>query len=437
MINKKQWIILTLIFALLFTACSSGKPNPGATTNPGGGNEEKPPQSVELTFAYMGEGATYELYKEMFEAYEDNNPHVTIKSQVIAQDFNSAILTRISGGNPPDLFWISNASLPSFASRNALLNLSPYDGNLFNSSDFNENALEGYSYEGNIYGLPADSAPMVLFYNRDLFDEANVEYPQPQMTWDQLLEKAKQMTKAEGNNTTQFGYAQDLSWQFWAPFVWMNGGDILSEDNSQVVINSSENIEAFNWIRDLMNLHKVAPTSTAQKTNPAYQYFVNGDVAMFFGGAWLASTVLREVDFEWDVVTPPVGKETVNTMALGGFAIASNTDHPEEAVKFLSWLSGEEGQRTKFETGFAGLPTVKSLMDTPIAILGFEHPTNKNIQLDQIIQAASYARVAPASMHWDELNTEITNQLQLFWNGEQEAADTLKKIEDKAKSFFK
>lgn len=436
---KKFGLTLTAAALLiaLTSACSSGKTpdNPassGAASSPSAKGEAAPAETVELTFGFNGgDGPTYDLYKSIFKEYENTHPNVKITPQAIAKDFTSTIMTRIAGGNAPDVFWMSNQDVPSFADRNALLDLTPYDGKYFKSEDFLDNVMAGYKWKDKIYGLPGDAAPIVLFYNKEMFDQAKVEYPKAGMSWDELLQKAKALTVRNGDQIVQYGYAQDLSWNFWAPFVWQNNGDILSPDGTKSVIHSPEALEAFTFIRSLMNEHKVAPTASSMQTTPSYQLFQQGKAAMYFGGAWVASTILRDTAFEWDVVAPPAGKTKATSIALGGFAVSKSTKHAEEAVKFLAWLAGEEGQKLKFNGGFAGLPTLKSLIGTPLATKGFEHPTYKNIHLQEIVDATQYARVAPSSADWTQINTEMTKLLQLYWNGEQEAEPALASVDKK------
>jgi multiple sugar transport system substrate-binding protein len=441
---KKFGLTLTTAALLVLTtnACGSGgTANDAATSDTGNASnantqeastQEASGGTVELTFGFNGgDGPTYDLYKSIFKEYESAHPNVKITPQAIAKDFTSTIMTRIAGGNAPDVFWMSNQDMPSFADRNALLDLTPYDGKDFQSGDFLDNIMAGYKWKGNIYGLPGDAAPIVLFYNKELFDQAKVDYPKAGMSWDDLLQKAQALTVKKGDQIEQYGYAQDVTWNFWAPFVWQNNGDILSSDGTKSAINSPESSEAFTFIRSLMNEHKVAPTASSMQTTPSYQLFQQGKAAMYFGGAWVASTILRDTNFEWDVVAPPAGKTKATAMALGGFAVSKTTKHPEEAVKFLSWLAGEEGQKRKFEGGFAGLPTLKSLINTPLATKGFEHPTYKNIHLQEIVDSTQYARVAPSSANWMQINAEMTKLLQLYWNGEQEIGPTLESVDKK------
>jgi multiple sugar transport system substrate-binding protein len=431
---------------IISSACSSKSNNSKNEATPA---SEQPKQTdtpaetvkasaepVKLLFAVNGEGTTYELYKKMIKTYEDKHKNVTIETQAITQDYSTTILTRIAGGNAPDVFWISNESVISYAARSALLELNPYDGMYFKKDDFMDNALSAYTYNDKIYGLPADSAGNLLFYNKEIFDKAKVPYPKADISWEDLQKLAKQMTIKEGTTVSQYGYATDIDWFYWMPFLAMAGGSILDETGTKSVVNSPENAKAFNFIRDLMVKDHVAPTMAELKTTPGSQLFQTGKAAMYFGGAWNISSTFRQENLKWDMVSPPMDKNKGNVLGLGGFAIAKNTKHPDEAAEFLSWFSGEEAQTIKMEGGFAGSPTIKSLISSPIATKGFENPFDSTVHLSEIGESIKVAVTAPKSAHWTEVSTEMAKQLELFWLNKQDIGTTLKIVDEKISAIL-
>ncbi|QGQ97519.1 sugar ABC transporter substrate-binding protein [Paenibacillus psychroresistens] len=444
--RMKMVLSLSLASVLVLSACGKTAETvetetPGASTQPV--QTEAPVESakasaepVKLLFAVNGEGPTYELYKKMIQSYEDKHPNVTIETQAITQDYSTAILTRIAGGNAPDVFWMSNESVISYAARSALLELNPYDGKYFKKDDFMENALSAYTLNDKIYGLPGDSAGNLLFYNKEIFDKAKVPYPTANISWADLEKLAKQLTIKEGNTVSQFGYATDIDWFYWMPFLAMAGGSILDETGTKSVVNSPENAKAFNFIRDLMVKDHVAPTMAELKTTPGSQLFQTGKAAMYFGGAWNISSTFRQENLKWDMVSPPMDVNKGNVLGLGGFAIAKNTKHPDEAAEFLSYFSGEEAQTIKMEGGFAGSPTVKSLISSPVATKGFENPFDTTIHLSEIGESLKVAVTAPKSAHWSEVSTEMAKNLELFWLNKQDIGTTLKIVDEKISAIL-
>ena len=74
-----------------------------------------------------------------------------------------------------------------------------------------ESLLEGFSEGGTLYGLPSGTQTMVMYYNKDIFDEKGVEYPKEGWTWDEFLETAEKLTYEE-NGKTVYGYGLSSSY---------------------------------------------------------------------------------------------------------------------------------------------------------------------------------------------------------------------------------
>lgn len=104
--------------------------------------------------------------------------------------YQDTLLTELSAGTAPDVFWIPGADLANFASRGVLLNLvdlaaadEAFDPAAFYAQQMTELTYnpETDSNEGALWGLPRDASAMALFFNKDLFDEAGVDYPADQL----------------------------------------------------------------------------------------------------------------------------------------------------------------------------------------------------------------------------------------------------------------
>jgi multiple sugar transport system substrate-binding protein len=89
-----------------------------------------------------------------------------------------------------------------------------------------------YDVQGKIYGVPTWCLTYWMFYNKNMFDEAGIPYPTPEMTWTEYTEVAKKLTKREGDRVTQFGAN---GWQGWtmpvAQVVWTFGGKFYYSDD--------------------------------------------------------------------------------------------------------------------------------------------------------------------------------------------------------------
>ena len=120
--------------------------------------------------------------------FESANPDVAVEYTALPFDsYFTRLQTDFAAGNAPDVFELNYENFVTFASRGTLLPLGDL-GAL--EQTFYPAALDAFSYEGTQYGLPITFSTVVLFYNKDLFDAAGVDYPTEAWTWEDVSEAA-------------------------------------------------------------------------------------------------------------------------------------------------------------------------------------------------------------------------------------------------------
>ena len=135
----------------------------------------------------------------MIAAFEEQNPGITVDVQTAPfDDYFTELQTRIAGGDAPDVFELNYENFVSYASRDALLDLTDLAAAEADLADrFYPRAYEAFQLDGKQYGLPASFSNVVLFYNKDLFDAAGVEYPTADWTWEDELAAAQTLTNED------------------------------------------------------------------------------------------------------------------------------------------------------------------------------------------------------------------------------------------------
>lgn len=227
-----------------------------------------------------------------------------------------------------------------------LLNLQPYvDATpaLMDSSQYPTKLYDNWRLDGtHMYALPENLQTMALFYNKDLFDEAGLAYPDESWTWEKALESAKALTKTENEQTTQWGIglggmsvwwgAQTLSWGMGSAFV-----DKVV-DPTKLQMNTPENIEALKFLQDLIWVDKVAPNAEqASAVAQGSGVFQTGKVAMLPDGSWQMSS-FKDLGFNWDMVAMPKwGENRVPPFWFGGWVIPKDSAVPDSSFEFARW----------------------------------------------------------------------------------------------------
>lgn len=370
-------------------------------------------EPVTITFEYWDTLLTDPL-AGLIDQFEEQNPNITVQAtQTAAQQYWTRLQTQITGGNAPDVFVLNGPNFQLYASNDTLLPLDDYiaqDG--IDIGAYPEDLIALYSYDGQQYGLPANFSTIGLWYNRDLFDQAGVEYPDEGWTWDDLRTAAATITEnvdgaygiAAGSDPGSFNQEGLYN------TIAQAGGYVISEDGQQSGFDDANTIAGLQYWRDLLDAG-VSPSYDQMVESSPSQMFQSGTVAMFYGGAWRASQFDQAGVTAADVTVLPSGPEGRQSVIHGVANVVSGaSDHPEAAWAFANFLASEESQRAIGEAG-AMIPAYDNSQDAWI-----DSMPNYNLQayVDQLEETA----VFPVSENTAAWQDEIDAILAPAWQGE-------------------
>lgn len=350
---KKRWsvLIVMMLLTMVIAACSGSSPNNSGnasnlSSEAGSNASNQSDASGSKVTIRLATWAGADEANELQEILDELNAQSTVYE--IVQDSNPAeydtrIITQLSGDSGPDLFWINAQRAAQFAAQGALLDitdrLESSDHSASQEEDYYAASLEPFSHEGKIYGLPWLQQPVMLYVNKTLFEEAGVDLPDASWTWDDFMQAAEQLTiDHNGHNATHadFDESQIKQWGFtlngWPPsqmFIWQNGGELITEDFSESPVDTPEALEALQFYADLIN-SPVTPSQQLIRDRGFDQMFRNGQVAMFMGGA--ADDLDRTIDNVQAYMVPagPSGIQATFADILG-MGINAKTEHPDAA----------------------------------------------------------------------------------------------------------
>ncbi len=349
-------------------------------------------EEVELRFA-LWDDRQIEVHEQIVEAFQQQHPNISVNFEVIPKDFWPVIKTQIAGGDPPDLIWLNVPNYPDLAINGAMMpitDLVERDG--VDLSPFPAALVEGYTWDGELYGIPKDYDVVGLFYRVDLFDEAGLDYPDETWTWDDLKAAAKALTTDD-----VWGYAGGLSMQeFELNLVRQNGGELVSADGTHTLFGEPAACEA---IQFLYSFHTdgTAPDQVTQDTSHHWGLFADGRIAMMQDGSWAARSYLDN-EFDIDVAPLPMGKQRANTIHGLGVGILSDTEHPEAAWELLKFFATEEVGLLQAETG-ATIPAYEGTAAKWIESFGDE--MNVQVFFDQLDIVKPFpVAVGPVEWYW-------------------------------------
>lgn len=410
---KKKLMTMFMAVGLLF-----GMAGCGSLSNSGSDSSG----DVTLTLSIW---ETYEKpgMEKIAEAFEKENPNIKVNVEVTPwSQYWTKLEAASTGGTAPDIVTMLSSEFYNYASNDQLMNLNELtDSGDIDISNYRKEITELYTYDDDLYTVPKDVDSMGLWYNKKLFDEAGIGYPDETWTWDTLLETAKKLTDKDKGiygfaapNTGQDGYNS---------FVFQNEGHFLSDDHKTSAINEKNTADALQWFVDLSTKEGVSPTDDELSENDSVTSFQSGKVAMVVQGSWMCSQ-FKDNEYtkeNCDVAVLPKGKVAATQMNGKGYAISAQTKHPDEAKKLITFLASEEAMKIQAETGTA-IPAFNGLGQTWVdATSDF----NAQVFVDQL----DHGVMKPYSKATKAVETAITEGLRDAFSGKKSVADLTPSIE--------
>jgi multiple sugar transport system substrate-binding protein len=301
-----------------------------------------------------------QLERELWAEFEASNPGTTVQVEQIpgyGQYAPKVIMMHVSG-TTPDVVHLDASSGAIFMDNGVVRDLTPF---IENDPDF---ALDGYFQQvvnvfrrgDALYAIPLDFTPMVMYYNKTLFDKAKLPYPQAGWTWDDFLTTGGALTyqPIAGEPPVQYGFNFENVMPFWVLWLWTNGGDVLSPDGTQATgyFDGPKSVEALQFLTDLSLKHHIAPT-LQERDAAGVDLFLDGRAAMDLKGHWMMLDY-RARNIDVGIVPLPTNNVPPSTVAYEvGLAISAKAENPEAAWEYIKFFTSEPVQRRRVASGIA------------------------------------------------------------------------------------
>lgn len=410
-----------LALVLLMSACGPAASNP---TNTPGNPDPKPSQQqdtppadqpVTITYSnYNASGGNEETLQKMYEAFHEEYPNITVEIETIAyNDYFTQLQTRVSGGTAPDCYELNIENFAAYANKGALAEITGVD-----FSGLDETSLNAFNVDGKQYGLPGKFSNVVLFYNKDLFDQAKIDYPTADWTQDDL-QKAAEAIRALGDDI--YGYYQPLTYNEFYKVVAQFGGSLLNADKTEFTINAPENVAAAQMMADRILVSNVQPNEVQMGGIGDWDLFMSGRLGMMPTGIWAFNTFAEGCKFDWDIAVEPGMKQKATHFFSDACVINNASDKKEAAATWITWLtSSDKAAAIRIEAGW-DLPAIKD-QSTLSAYLDITPPANRQAVFDSL----NYLVVPPVIEDYSLMSDIIGQKLSAAAAGTltvQEALD--------------
>ena len=277
--------------------------------------------------------------------YEAGHPDVTVKVVNVGtgNDQYTALQNAVSAGTGgPDVSFLESFALPQFALAGSVADLGPLGAGKL-EHDFAPGPWSGSKLGGRVYSLPWSSGPMVMFYNKAVFDRLGVPVP---TTWAAYDAAAKALHTADPNvwilnDNGDAGLAESL--------IWQAGGTPFTVHGADVTINTKDagtTRYAENW-QQLISQHLLSPTPTW--SDDWITMLNSGQIATLTAGSWMASTLqgsVKDGSGDWRVSQLPqwkAGGQVAAEHGGGGFSVMKASKKQQLAFDFVKFATAGKG----------------------------------------------------------------------------------------------
>lgn len=349
----------------------------GACSNDDGGSNAEPVSSQQAaagadaieTALEKGGEITYWTWTPSGQAQADAfmKAYPNVKVNVVNAGTNTEEYTKLqnaitAGSGAPDVAQVEYYAMNQFIISKSLVNLAEY-GFADLKDDYSPGPWGAVTREGAVYGLPQDSGPMALFYNKEVFDAAGVT--QAPKTWEEFTAAAKKIHEADPsvyitNDSGDSGFTTSMIWQ-------AGGHPFITEgENVTIQLNDEGSQKWADMWSQLLKDDLISPISGW--SNEWYQALNQGKIASLVTGAWMPGTLISSVQDgsgKWRVAPMPTYDGTPANSENGGSAqvVLEQSANKELAAGFLKWLNNSE-ESIKIFLDSGGFPSTTREMQS-------------------------------------------------------------------------
>lgn len=414
-------MMTSLVMVPMLSACGSGDSSSGGA----GGADKKDQASagtankasgekVKIKWATWGNPGELTRFQEFTKDFNAKHPNIEAELIPIPGEYEQKILTQLSGGTAPDVFYAGDGSIIKFIENGSIEELTPYfkSGNI-QAADYFEGLWGAAKKDSKIYGITVDCNPMVLWYNKKVLKEAGItEDPAAlaeagQWNWAKFKEMTSKLKASK-----KYGYVLDNWWGHYYSWISTNGGNVYDDSGKFIGDTDPKAKEAWKYIYDNVKEGNFTFAGTLPKGQGADAMFMSNQVGFVGAGRWYLPQFKANAALEYDIAPWPTN--TGKKMEPAGIPTAYITMNKATKNKAASWefiqaFVSKEGQIFRLQGGGNAVPSTKGADQV---VMEGNLPAHAKTFLDA--REIGYA-LTPKEAAVPGLSTVITTSLEALW----------------------
>ncbi len=343
-----------------------------------------------------------------------------------------------------DIFNVDYNWVPEFARAEHLV---PMDDVLnapeTKGNDFLPKALDVARYKDKLYGIPQTVHPHILWYRKDLFDQAGRQPPTTMQEWRETVEFFQ---GKEFGGQKVYGWAAQAAKGFgnvhtWLTFLYSFGGDAFNYDSMKPTLTTPEALEGTKFWAEMMKFTPpgINDYTYDEVTNDA----ASGKIATCLQWSWGAFAVddpeTSKTVGKWEFVKVPAGKASVPHLAEWVISLSNYSKQKEEAIKFIQWLESPENDVRQALLGGGDPVRTSSYSNPQLTQAKVEGQPNllRFRRYPQVIDAMQTTKPRPLFPEEEQWETVVSAPLNAIQLGQMSVEDGLKKAQDDVDRMMK
>ncbi|MDD7295046.1 MAG: sugar ABC transporter substrate-binding protein [Oscillospiraceae bacterium] len=417
--------IASLLLAGSMTGCGQKNVQPGDVAGYDSGETY-----ISMWVHTIEETPEGQAYKESVERFNEtfNGTYFADVEFIPRNDsgggYSDKINASVMSGDLPDVITVDGPNVAAYAANGIIQPLAELTEE--ERSAYLDSILEQGTYDDQLYALGAMESSVGLYYNKAILQEAGITVPEAgePWTWSEFIEILEQLQPIMEEKN---GYPLDMTFPvgeasiyYYAPFIWSNGGDFVSEDGLTVdsVFNSQENVAAMQYFRSFVDNGYMSQA-------PIENLFESGRAAFKFDGAWEVNTIYQNYpDIELGVAPYVVSDQwdggRYTPTGSWAYAATSGTEHIEAATELVKWMSGTDSGVLLFENT-KSMPSTYAAYDQ---ITLFEEDENYKALYEQL---RDYGHPRPKTPVYPQVSTSFQQTLESVGLSGKDAQEELDK----------
>jgi len=347
------------------------------------------------------------------------------------------VTTNITGRVGGTIGRIAESHVPTMLQKGFCEDLTSLRNELVATGNFDTTAFEGVAVKnGKYYALPSGAQPMVLYYNKTLFDRYNataadedkISYPSGDWanasTFDEIRDMAKKLTVGSGNEK-RFGLSAGPFLSYIGMYATNSGGENIFNAAGECIINTQPYIDAYTWFENMLLVDKSMPKPEDTATSDTISRFISGNTAMLVDGVWQMHYISEYVeDFEIGIAAIPVksgyeGVAHTTTFADRIWASSTSTTKKEDKIA-LKALMSKEATEAAAKMLVGGFPVRTDCVDAYLD--AFEGSILEDYT--DVVAGSIQNRISvPYSVYYNQVDMQINQKLAVWIAGDMATQD--------------